>query len=447
MSTAETLQPTPQPMTGTRAATRTGLLIIGASQAGVQLAVSLRALGFDEHITLLGDEDHRPYQRPALSKEFLQGTIESESLIFRSADYWVEHNISVVKGERIVRVDKDADGSGVAHAASGASFPFSRLALTVGARARRMEVEGADLDRVLYLRNADDALELKARIGEAQDVVLIGGGFIGLEAASSLQKLGKNVTLLELGPRLVGRAVGEETAEYFLQAHRARGLDIRLNTNVSRFAADDSGRAVAGVELSDGTVLPAQIVLIGIGVIPNTDLAEQLGLEVGNGIVVDRYSIASDGTTVAVGDCANMPNPVPGSAPGERIRLESVNNAVEQAKVAAYSLTGRREEYAGIPWFWSNQADLKLQIAGLCTGHDQTVIRRDDERGKFSVLYYRGGQIIAADCVNAPLDFMAVKNALASGRNIPAAAAADPATALKTITTDSPTANQPPEGA
>jgi 3-phenylpropionate/trans-cinnamate dioxygenase ferredoxin reductase subunit len=290
---------------------------------------------------------------------------------------------------------------------------------------------------VLYLRNADDALALKARVGDATDVVVIGGGFIGLEAASSLQKMGKNVTVLEFGPRLVGRAVGEETAEYFLQAHRSRGLDIRLNTSAARFTADADGTRVAAVELQGGTVLPAQIVLIGIGVIPNTQLAEQLGLAVDNGVVVDRFALASDGTTVAVGDVANMPNPVPGSEPGERIRLESVNNAIEHAKVAAYSLTGRREEYAGIPWFWSNQADLKLQIAGLCNGYDRTVVRNDRERGKFSVLYYRQGRIIAADCVNAPLDFMAVKNALAKGLNIPAEAAADPGTQLKTITTDS----------
>ena len=420
--------------------TRTGLLIIGASQSGVQLAVSLRALGFDEHITLLGDEDHRPYQRPALSKEFLQGTVESESLIFRSNDYWADHNVKLVKGEYIVKIDKEADGSGVAHASSGKQFPFKRLALTVGARARKLEIDGGDLDGVLYLRNADDALALKARVGDAHDVVVIGGGFIGLEAASSLQKMGKNVIVLEFGPRLVGRAVGEETAEYFLQAHRARGLDIRLNTSAKRFSSagtPGNAGAVTGVELQDGTVLPAQIVLVGIGVIPNTQLAEQLGLAVDNGIVVDRFALASDGTTVAIGDCANMPNPVPGSEPGERIRLESVNNAIEHAKVAAYSLTGRREEYAGIPWFWSNQADLRLQIAGLCNGYDRTVLRRDEERGKFSVLYYRQGQVIAADCVNAPLDFMAVKNALAKGQNIPAEAAADPATPLKTITTDS----------
>ncbi|MGY3565105.1 NAD(P)/FAD-dependent oxidoreductase [Sinomonas sp. RB5] len=426
----------------------TGLLIIGASQSGIQLAISLRALGFEEHITLLGEENHRPYQRPALSKEWLQGEVGNESLIFRSNEYWDEHHVTLVKDERITEIRKNPDGSGVAIAASGSSFPFKRLALTVGARARKLAIDGGDLARVVYLRNADDALALKALVGSATDVVVVGGGFIGLEAASSLKKMGKNVVVLEAGPRLVGRAVGEETAQFFLDAHRARGLDIRLGAKITRFvpgnggtaSAHDGAPAVAGVELAAGEgteteVIPAQIVLVGIGVVPNTELAEQMGLTVDNGIVVDQYALASDGTTVAVGDCANMPNPVPGSPAGERIRLESVNNAIEHAKVAAYSLMGRREEYAGIPWFWSNQADLKLQIAGLSMGFDQTVVRRDDERGKFSVLYYRAGRIIAADCVNAPLDFMAVKNALAKGQNIPAeavqAAAAD--VQLKTL--------------
>lgn len=414
----------------------TGLLIIGASQSGVQLAISLRALGFEEPITLLGEENHRPYQRPALSKEWLQGEVGNESLIFRSNEYWDEHHVTLVKDERIVRIEKNPDGSGVAIAASGAEFPFKRLALTVGARARKLAIDGGELAGVVYLRNADDALALKAIVGSATDVVVVGGGFIGLEAASSLKKMGKNVVVLEAGPRLVGRAVGEETAQFFLDAHRARGLDIRLGAKITRFTGSEG--AVSGVELEGGTVLPAQIVLVGIGVVPNTELAEQMGLAVDNGIVVDQHALASDGTTVAVGDCANMPNPVPGSPAGERIRLESVNNAIEHAKVAAYSLMGRREDYAGIPWFWSNQADLKLQIAGLSMGFDATVVRRDDERGKFSVLYYRAGRIIAADCVNAPLDFMAVKNALAKGQNIPAdavqtAVAADPAVQLKTL--------------
>ncbi|MGW0040394.1 NAD(P)/FAD-dependent oxidoreductase [Rhodococcus sp. NPDC003348] len=419
-----------------------GLLIIGASQAGVQLAGSLRALGYEEPITLLGDENHRPYQRPALSKEFLQGEVTAESLIFRTAQYWDEHRIRLVKGERITAIDRTNAGGGVARSESGARFAFDRLALTVGARARRLDVPGADLGGVLYLRNADDALALKARMPDATDVVVIGGGFIGLEAAASAHKMGRKATVLEAGPRLIGRAVGPETSRFFLDAHRSRGIDVVLNARIARIVGTEG--AVTGVELADGRVVAAQIVLVGIGVLPNTELAEALGLECDNGIRVDEYALASDGVTVAVGDCANLPNPVRGAPPGDRIRIESVNNAIEQAKVAAYSLTGRRAEYAGTPWFWSNQGDLKLQIAGLSTGHDRTVVRRDDEKGRFSVLYYRDGQITAADCVNHPLDFMAVKNALAKGANIPAGPAENAATPLKSIITEGPPAATAP---
>ena len=418
----------------TTSPTRTGLLIVGASQAGVQLAISLRALGFDGHITLASDEDHRPYQRPALSKEFLQGTYDKERLIFRSNEYWDEHDITLLKGGRVESVDKRADGSGVATAADGRTIAFDRLALAVGARARKMEAPGADLGGVLYLRNADDALELKASLGEVREAIVVGGGFIGLEAACSLEALGIKTTVIERGPRLVGRAVGEETADYFLQAHRASGIDIRLDTGVEEFVGEN-GR-VTGAVLDDGTELPAQLVLIGIGVIPNTELAEQMGLDVDNGIVVDRHALASDGVTVAVGDVAYQPNPIPDSPADEYIRLESVNNAIEHAKVAAYSLVGQSEDYAGIPWFWSNQGDLKLQIAGLSHNHDQTVIRRDEEKGKFSVLYYRGGRIIAADCINHPLDFMAVRGALGKNQNIPADLAADSTVPLKTLAQD-----------
>lgn len=417
------------------ARTQTGMLIIGASQAGVQLAISLRGTGFTESITLLGEEDHRPYQRPALSKEFLQGTVDKENLIFRSAEYWDEHNIELVKNTRIEKIDKNPDGSGVAIATDGEEYPFARVALAVGARARPLEVPGADLAGVTYLRSADDALSLKGSLDDFTDVVVIGGGFIGLEVACSLHGMGKNATVLEHGPRLIGRAVGEETSEYFYQAHRERDLDIILNSRVETLIDDGSGR-VSGVALADGTVVPAQLVIVGIGVIPNTGLAEQMGLKTENGVVVDRYALASDGTTIAVGDVANMPNPLPDAPEGERIRLESVNNAIEHAKVAAYSVSGRRGEYAGIPWFWSNQADMKLQIAGLSMGFDSTVVRRDDEKGKFSVLYYREGQIIAADCVNAPLDFMAVRTALAKNQQIPADQAGDMSVTLKSIAVD-----------
>ncbi len=410
-----------------------GLLIIGSSQAGVQLAVSLRALGYEPPITLLGDENHRPYQRPALSKEFLQDKITKESLIFRSAEYWAEHRIDVVKGEYIQSVTKRADGSGVAHSASGRDFPFDRLALTVGARARRLELPGADLDGVLYLRQADDALELKARTPDASRVVVIGGGFIGIEAAASLATLGKQVTLVERGPRLVRRAVGEPTSEFMLSHHRQQGIRIELNADIEEIVGAE-GR-VQGVRVN-GELIPADIVLVGIGVIPNTGLAEELGLAVDDGIVVDEFAVCSDGVTLAVGDCANLPNPIPHSPAGERVRFESVNHAIEQAKVAAYAITGREEEYAGVPWFWSNQGELKLQIAGLSTGYDQMVDRSPADPRKFSVLYYRDGRLIAADCINAPLDFMIVRQALGAGVDLPAERVADPGVPLKSVLTE-----------
>ncbi|MER6109625.1 NAD(P)/FAD-dependent oxidoreductase [Streptomyces hirsutus] len=411
-----------------------GLLIIGSSQAGVSLATSLRALGHDEPITLLGDENHRPYQRPALSKEWLQGEITNEKLMFRTQEYWAEHRIDVVKNERIIRIDKNDDGSGVAHSMSGAGFPFDRLALAVGARARRLLLDGVDLPGVLYLRNADDALELKARVPGVREAVVIGGGFIGLEAAASLARMGRSVTLIEAAPRLVPRAVGEQTSAHLLAHHRAAGLDILLGASVRRIVP--RGDRVGGVELADGRVISADLVLVGVGVIPNTELAESIGLVCDNGIRVDESALASDGVTVAVGDCANLPNPVPGAPEGDRVRFESVNNAIEQAKVAAYAITGRREEYAGIPWFWSNQGTIKLQIAGLSTGHDRTLVRADPERGKHSVLYYRGDRVLAADCVNSPLDFMAVRGALSKGQSIPYDAAGDPSVQLKSVTVD-----------
>lgn len=411
-----------------------GLLIIGSSQAGVSLATTLRALGYDEPVTLLGDENHRPYQRPALSKEWLQGDITNESLMFRTQEYWDDHHIDIVKNERVVRIDKRDNGSGVAHSMSGADFAFDRLAFAVGARPRRLLLEGVDLPGVLYLRNADDALELKARVPNVQDVVVIGGGFIGIEAAASLRKMGRNVTLVETAPRLVARAVGETTSAYLLEHHRESGIEVFLDESVRRIVPH--GDHVGGVELADGRIISADLVLVGVGVIPNTELAESVGLECDNGVRVDASALASDGMTVAVGDCANLPNPVPGAPEGDRVRFESVNNAIEQAKVAAYAVMGRREEYAGIPWFWSNQGALKLQIAGLSTGHDRTVTRRDPERGKHSVLYYRGDRIIAADCINHPLDFMAVRSALTKGLSIPPDAAADPSVLLKSVTTD-----------
>jgi 3-phenylpropionate/trans-cinnamate dioxygenase ferredoxin reductase component len=406
-----------------------GTLIIGACQTGVQLAASLRELGDASPIVLVGEEPHAPYQRPPLSKELHHGSVDVAALSFRTADWYQRQDISLVTGERIVGLERNNDG-GVATSAGGRTFRFSRLALATGAAVRRLPLEGAELDGVHYLRDAADAGRLAADLAAARDVVVIGGGFIGLEVAASARAAGKRVTVLEAAPRLVGRAVAEETSEYFRAAHQRRGTNVVLEAQISRLAG--TGGTVAGVELADGTQVSADVVLIGVGVVPCTELAELLGLAAENGILVDEHGLCSDGLTVAAGDCANLPNPyVRGN--GGRVRMESVPHAMEHAKTAAATLLGRREPYRMLPWFWSDQADIKLQIAGLSAGFDQTVLRGDPDADKFSLLYYREGRIIAADCVNSSADFMAVRNALAHGQDIPAAAAADPGARLKQL--------------
>ncbi len=422
-------------MTDATQNSRAGTLIIGNCQAGVQVASTLRELGDTEPIVLVGEEPHAPYQRPPLSKAFLKGEVTADSLTFRTHDFYRDHTIELVTRERIVAVTRTVTG-GEAVAESGRRFPFSRLALTTGATPRRIPFEGSELEGVSYLRDASEAAILEQRLRTARNVVVVGGGFIGLEVAAGARASGKNVTVLEAAPRLVGRAVSEQTSAFYLQAHRRRGITVVLNAQVVRFVGKHD--TVTGVELSDGTVLPAEVVLIGVGVLPRIELAEQLGLEVDNGIVVDSRALASDGVTVAAGDCANMPNPSITSWGVGRLRLESVQNAVEQAKVAAATLLGMDAEYKTVPWFWSDQADLKLQIAGLSGGHDQVVLRGDPDTEKFSVLYYRGGDIIAADCVNSPLDFIAVRNALHTGLAIPAAVATDTSIPLKKLVSAAP---------
>jgi 3-phenylpropionate/trans-cinnamate dioxygenase ferredoxin reductase subunit len=408
-----------------------GLLIVGSSQAGVQLAASLRTLGHDGPITLLGDEPHRPYQRPPLSKDFLAGKVSKESVLFRTDEYWREHRIDLLIGQRVVRLDHRPDGSGAAHLRSGGELAYDRLALCTGARARRLPTPGADRPGVLYLRTADDALELTARLPRVRDVVVIGGGFIGVEAAAALAKLGRRVTLLEAGTRLMERALGAPTSALALAHHLEAGIDIRLGACVTAIVGDGDGD-VRGVVV-DGERVPADVVLIGVGVVPNTELAASIGLRCDDGIVVDERALASDRHTLAVGDVARMPDPSPGAEPGRLIRLESVHNAVEQAKVAAHVVAGRAQEYRSVPWFWSDQGGLKIQIAGLSAGHDQVVVRHDTARRKFSALYYRAGRLLAAEAVNTPLDFMAAKAALASGAHIPPAVAADATVPLKQL--------------
>lgn len=414
-----------------------GTLVVGASQAGVQIAATLRELGDDAPLTLIGEEPHRPYQRPPLSKKWLKSELVPGDVILRTREWYDSQGIDLISADRVVTIRRDADGSGVATTQGGRVLAFDRLALATGSSVRRLPVPGTDFHGVHYLRDAEDAFSLEAALHEPANrrVVVIGGGFIGLEIAAVARSLDKEVTVLEAAPRLIGRVVSEETSAFYLAAHRRRGTRVVLDARLERIeggVADAAGRRsrVVGVQLADGIRIPADLVVIGVGVIPRTELAVQLGLEVAGGIVVDEHALASDGRTVAAGDCTVMPNPYALGVPGPT-RLESVNNALEQAKVAAATLLGRPASYTSVPWFWSDQADLKLQIAGLSAGYDRVVVRGRPADERFAVLYYRGGALIAADCVNQPAEFLAIRSALGKGLTIPPERAADETVPLK----------------
>lgn len=408
-----------------------GTLIVGGSQAGLQLAVSLRRLGDTSSIVLVSEETLPPYQRPPLSKEFLSGQADLDSLTLRTPAFYADSGIDLVHGERVIELSMSPSGppgSGVAKTANGRELPFGRLALTVGAGARRLPVPGRDLDGICYLRDHNDAADLRTRLTTAERVVVVGGGFIGLEVASAARAAGRSVTVVEAADRLMARAVGTVVSEFYRRAHLRRGIDVRLSSGVTGFHGEQ-GR-VTGVELSDGTLLPADLVLVGIGVLPRTELAEQLGLVCDQGIVVDAHARTSDPSVVAAGDCTVQPHPMTGQG---RVRLESVQNAVAQAQVAAAALLGRLDVAASVPWFWSFQGDLRLQIAGLSTDHDDQVVRGEPDDERFSVLYYRQNRLLAIDAVNRPADYMAVRKALDQGATIAPDRAGDAATPLKSL--------------
>lgn len=394
----------------------------------MQIAVSLRDAEFDGAITMIGEEPHGPYQRPPLSKAFLAGESDEESLELRSPAFYVENNIVVITDEQVVDVRWDA-AHGTAITNTGREVAFDKLALTTGADVRRLDVEGVDLDGVLYLRGLADAKALKSRWDAASNVVVIGGGFIGLEVAAVARKNGKTTTVVHRSERLMSRVVSPTTSQFFKDAHERRGTTVLLNTQIARFVGE-SGK-VTGVELADGTVIPADIVMIGIGVVPRGDLAEKLGLDLSNdSIVVDAFARTSDARIVAAGDAVVMPHPLTGEG---QVALESVQNAVDQAKVAANTLMGVEAEYHAVPWFWSDQDTMKLQMAGISAGYDETVLRGNPDDEKFSVIYYRDGRVIAIDSVNEVLDYMAVRKALGAGQTIPADKAGDTSVKLKEL--------------
>jgi 3-phenylpropionate/trans-cinnamate dioxygenase ferredoxin reductase subunit len=402
-----------------------GVVIAGAGQAGFQVAFSLRSLGYDGAITLIGKEPHIPYQRPPLSKAFLAGKQEVRHLALRPAPYYATQRIDFLAGETVTSIER-ADRR--VTLSSGGAVPYETLVLALGARVRPLPVPGAEFDGVCYLRSLDDAVAIRSRLQEARDVVVIGGGFIGLELAAVACAAGKHVTVVEVQSRLMPRVVSPVISDYYLKLHASHGIEIKLDAVPSEIAAASNGRA-SGVVLKDATHIPADLVLAGIGVLPNIGPAQDAGLETENGIVVDAYLRTGDPYIYAIGDCAAHPNPFTGS----RVRIESVQNAVDQAVCVAAAICGEPNPYRDVPWFWTDQFDVKLQMAGLSAGYDRAQTRGDPGSRRFSVFYFHDRQLIAVDSLNRPADHIAARGLLARRAQLTPEQAGDESVDLKSI--------------
>ncbi len=377
-------------------------LIVGASHAGAQLATSLRQEGWTGEIVLIGEEATLPYQRPPLSKAYLAGKSTLDELAIRSTEFYVKQGIQLLDAT-VEAIDRSA---GHLFLSTGDELPYDKLALCTGARPRRLRIPGADLAGVHYLRTAADVELIRQAAIAGRRAVIIGGGYIGLETAASLRALGLEVTVLEATERVLERVTAPEVSAFFDRVHRGEGVSIRTGTLVEALSG---GGRVSEVILASGDSVPADLVIVGIGVEPNTELAAAAGLVVDNGVVIDDQTRTSDPDIVAAGDCATHDM----ARYGRRIRLESVASAGEQAKVAAATVCGKSKTIAALPWFWSDQYDLKLQIAGLNTGYDEVILRGDPTRDRdFTCFYLRAGELIAADCINRPRDFMFSKRVI-----------------------------------
>jgi 3-phenylpropionate/trans-cinnamate dioxygenase ferredoxin reductase component len=397
------------------------VVIVGAGHAGFQLATSLRQLGFKERVCLINDEPHLPYQRPPLSKAYLKGTGGPETLMFRPEKFYADQTIELI-GDHAVSIDRAASALKLA---SGASLDYGHLVLATGARNRLLDIPNANLPDVRYLRILDDSEDLRRRIASSKRVVVIGAGFIGLEFAATARIKGLEVDVLELASRVMARAVTAEVSEYFQGRHTEAG--VRIHLGVQATAIEASGDKVTGVSLSDGRHLPADLVVVGVGVLPNVELAAEAGLPVASGIIVNEHLLTADPAISAIGDCALFASPRFGGS----LRLESVQNATDQARCVAARLTGDDKPYDGQPWFWSDQGDDKLQIAGLTTGYDRVVLRGEPARKAFSVFCYRDGKLVGIESVNRAGDHMFGRRLLPMDRSITPEQAADPKFDLK----------------
>jgi 3-phenylpropionate/trans-cinnamate dioxygenase ferredoxin reductase subunit len=402
------------------------VLVLGTGQAGFQVAASLREEKFDGRVVLVGDEPGPPYQRPPLSKAYLTGKADADAVRLRPDRFFAEHRLELRAGERAARIDRA--GRRVV-LASGDALPYDHLVLALGARNRALPVPGADLDGVVQLRTLGDAEGLRRRLDAAREAVVVGAGFIGLEFAAVAAARGVPVTVVEAADRPMARSLSAAMSAFFRGAHERQGVRFVFGATVVRVLGDGGGRA-AGVETADGRRFPADLVLVGIGVVPNAELAAEAGLAVADGVVVDERLATSDPAVSAIGDCARHPCRFAAAGAGP-VRIESVQNAVDQARCVAARIAGRAAPYGAVPWFWSDQGALKLQIAGLAAPHERAVARGDPARGAFSVFCFRGGRLAGVESVNRPLDHVLARKLLANGTDLAPEQAADPGFDLK----------------
>lgn len=401
------------------------ILVVGAGHAGAQVVTALRQRGFAGSIALIGEEAELPYERPPLSKEYLAGDKPFERLLIKPATFWAERGIALLTGVRVTKVDVYESA---VETESGKRLGYGKLIWAAGGHARRLSCDGHDLAGVHSVRSRADVDRMIAELPQARHVVVVGGGYIGLEAAAVLTKLGKSVTVLESQDRVLARVAGVALSRFYEREHRNHGVDVRLGVSVT--GLDGSAGAVTGVRLADGETVPADMVIVGIGIVPSVEPLIAAGADGGNGVAVDEQCRTTIPDVFAIGDCALHANAFAEHLP---IRLESVQNANDMASTVAQAIVGGLDPYHAVPWFWSNQYDLKLQTVGLSLGHDQEVVRGDVSSRSFSVVYLKQGRIIALDCVNMVRDYVQGRAAVMAGAVIPSDRIADAAVPIKEL--------------
>ncbi len=399
-------------------------IVVGASHAAAQLAISLRQQGWEGTITVLSDEYYLPYHRPPLSKDYLSGEKDSSDILIRPPAAYEKARVRFGLGVRVETIDRP---NKTVQLAGGESMSYDKLVLATGARVRKLAISGAELPGVYYLRSVSDVEQIKRYVGAGKKAVIIGGGYIGLETAAMLKKIGMDVTVLEAMDRVLQRVTTQEISEFYTRIHYEEGINIVTQAIAKSIEGE---KKVEKVICADGQTHEADLVIVGIGVIPATELAESADLAVENGIKVNEFSQTSDPDIFAAGDCTNHYNPI-----YERhIRLESVQNAVDQASIAAGSICGKPKPYSSLPWFWSDQYDIKLQIAGLSQGFDKVVVRGDIANGRsFAAFYLREGKMLAVDAINKPQEFIWAKKLILAKTEMDVEALADESIHMKTL--------------